>query len=153
LKNMKEIENNIKEEAQKLLDLLNIQATVSVGIEDDAYKVEIDAGEENAFLIGKHGNTLASFELILKMIIAQKSGEYKQITIEIGNYRMEREEYLKGLVERLKEEVEETGSEKPVRGLKPWERRYVHMLLKDDEFVYSESEGEGRDRVLVIKKK
>jgi len=150
---MKEIENNIKEEAQKLLDLLNIQATVSVGIEDDAYKVEIDAGEENAFLIGKHGNTLASFELILKMIIAQKSGEYKQITIEIGNYRMEREEYLKGLVERLKEEVEETGSEKPVRGLKPWERRYVHMLLKDDEFVYSESEGEGRDRVLVIKKK
>jgi len=66
---------------------------------------------------------------------------------------MEREEYLKGLVERLKEEVEETGSEKPVRGLKPWERRYVHMLLKDDEFVYSESEGEGRDRVLVIKKK
>lgn len=153
MKNMKEIENNIKEEAQKLLDLLNIQATVSVGIEDDAYKVEIDAGEENAFLIGKHGNTLASFELILKMIIAQKSGEYKQITIEIGNYRMEREEYLKGLVERLKEEVEETGSEKPVRGLKPWERRYVHMLLKDDEFVYSESEGEGRDRVLVIKKK
>ena len=150
---MKEIENNIKEEAQKLLDLLNIQATVNVGIEDDAYKVEIDAGEENAFLIGKHGNTLASFELILKMIIAQKSGEYKQITIEIGNYRMEREEYLKGLVERLKEEVEETGSEKPVRGLKPWERRYVHMLLKDDEFVYSESEGEGRDRVLVIKKK
>ena len=150
---MKEIENNIKEEAQKLLDLLNIQATVNVSMEDDVYKVEIDAGEENAFLIGKHGNTLSAFELILKMIIAQKSGEYKQITIEIGNYRMEREEYLKGLVERLKEEVEETGSEKPVRGLKSWERRYVHMLLKDDEFVYSESEGEGRDRVLVIKKK
>ena len=94
---MKEIENNIKEEAQKLLDLLNIQATVNVGIEDDVYKVEIDAGEENAFLIGKHGNTLSAFELILKMIIAQKSGDYKQITIEIGNYRMEREEYLKGL--------------------------------------------------------
>lgn len=150
---MKEIEDNIKEEAQKLLDLLSIQATVDVSTEDDTYKVEIDAGEENAFLIGKHGNTLTSFELILKMIIAQKSGEYKQITIEIGNYRMEREEYLKGLVERLKEEVEATGDEKPVRGLKPWERRYVHMLLKDDELVYSESEGEGRDRVLVIKKK
>ena len=150
---MKEIENNIKEEAQKLLDMLDLRATVSLSFEDDVYKLEIDAGEENAFLIGKHGNTLAAFELILKMIIAQKSGEYKQITIEVGNYRNEREEYLQGLVGRLKEEVEAMGAEKPVRGLKPWERRYVHMLLKDDEFVYSESEGEGRDRVLVIKKK
>lgn len=150
---MKEIENNIKEEAQKLLELLSVEATVNVSKDDDSYRVEIDAGEENAFLIGKHGNTLASFELILKMIVAQKSGEYKQITIEIGNYRSEREEYLQGLVGRLKEEVEETGVEKPVRGLKSWERRYVHMLLKEDELVYSESEGEGRDRILVIKKK
>lgn len=150
---MKEIENNIKEEAQKLLDLLDLKATVNVSFEDDSYRVEIDAGEENAFLIGKHGNTLAAFELILKMIIAQKNGEYKQLTIEVGNYRTEREEYLQGLVGRLKEEVEATGTEKPVRGLKSWERRYVHMLLKDDQGVYSESEGEGRDRVLVIKKK
>lgn len=150
---MKEIENNIKEEAEKLLELLGIKADVKAEREDEAYRLEIDAGEENAFLIGKHGNTLAAFELILKMIIAQKTGEYKQITIEIGNYRSEREEYLQGLIERLKEEVESTGSEKPVRGLKPWERRYVHMLLKDDDAVYSESEGEGRDRVLVIKKK
>lgn len=150
---MKEIENNIKEEAQKLLELLDLKATVSVSSEDDIYRVEIDAGEENAFLIGKHGNTLAAFELILKMIIAQKNGEYKQLTIEVGNYRTEREEYLQGLVGRLKEEVEATGVEKPVRGLKSWERRYIHMLLKDDSGVYSESEGEGRDRVLVIKKK
>jgi len=150
---MKELENNIKDEAQKLLDLLEIESTISVGKEDDSYRVGIDAGEQNAFLIGKHGNTLAAFELILKMIIAQKSGEYHQITIEIGNYRSEREEYLQGLVGRLKEEVEATGSDKPIKGLKPWERRYVHMLLKDDEMVYSESEGEGRDRFLVIKKK
>jgi len=150
---MKEIENNIKDEAQKLLEMVGLQATVGVTFDDDVYKLEIDAGEENAFLIGKHGNTLAAFELILKMIVAQKDGEYRQITIEVGNYRMEREEYLQGLIGRLKEEVEATGEEKPVRGLKSWERRYVHMLLKDDELVYSESEGEGRDRILVIKKK
>src|SRR3990167_5269179 len=113
---MKEIENNIKEEAEKLLGMLDIQATVNINVEDDVYKLEIDAGEENAFLIGKHGNTLAAFELILKMIIAQKSGEYRQITIEVGNYRNEREEYLQGVVGRLKGEVEATGAEKPVRG-------------------------------------
>lgn len=150
---MKEIESSIKQEVQKLLELLDIKAEVEVSLEEDVFNVNIDAGEQNAFLIGKHGNTLAALELITKMIIAQKSGDYKQLTIEIGNYRTEREEYLSGLINKLKDEVESTGVEKPVRGLKPWERRYVHMLLKEDGSVYSESEGEGRDRVLVIKKK
>lgn len=150
---MTDIANNITDEAQELLRLLEIEASVSISKEDESFKVEVDAGEQNAFLIGKHGNTLSAFELMLKMIISQKTGEFHQITVEIGNYRSEREEYLSGLIERLKEEVEATGDDKPVRGLKPWERRYVHMLIKDDSNVYSESEGEGRDRVLVIKKK
>ncbi len=110
---MKEILSNIKEETQKLLDMIGVSAEVSVESEEDSYKVVVDAGEENAFIIGKHGNTLAAIELILKMIVAQKSGEYKQIAIEVGNYRTEREEYLEGLIGRLKEEVEATGSEKP----------------------------------------
>jgi len=150
---MKEITDNIQKETQKLLDLLEIESSIKIEGEDESFKVEIDAGDNNAFLIGKHGNTLAAFELILKMIIAQKTGSYQQITIEIGNYRSEREEYLEGLVERLKEEVVERGEERPIRGLKPWERRFVHMLLKEDDLVYTESEGEGRERVLVVKKK
>ncbi len=151
---MKDIQNSIQEEAKALLELLSIQATVAVEpAEEESFQIVIDAGEENAFLIGKHGNTLAAFELMLKMIVAQKMGEYHQIAVEIGNYRIEREEYLEGLIGRLKEEVDATGNEKQVRGLKPWERRFVHMLLKDDSSVYSESEGEGRDRVLVIKRK
>ena len=92
MQNMKEIENNIKEEAEKLLEMLDIQATVNINVEDDVYKLEIDAGEENAFLIGKHGNTLAAFELILKMIIAQKSGEYRALcyqALEMARMRLE----------------------------------------------------------------
>ena len=150
---MKEIINNIQEESQKILSLIDIEGSVKVESSEESFKVEIDAGENNAFLIGKHGNTLAAFELILKMIIAQKSGTYHQITIEVGDYRSEREEYLEGLVTRLKEEVVEKSEDCPVRGLKPWERRFVHMLLKNDDLVYTESEGEGRDRALIIKKK
>lgn len=143
--------DNITEETKKLLELLEIDAEAKVESDEDNFRVEIDAGEQNAFLIGKHGNTLAAFELILKMIISQKAGSFQQITVEVGNYRTEREEYLKDLVSRIKDEVVETGEERPINGLKPWERRFVHMHLKEDEHVYSESEGEGRDRVLVIK--
>ncbi len=149
---MEEIKNNISEELKALLDKIGVNATIDVVEEDGNFKVHLD-GEENALLIGKHGNTLSSLELILSLIVAKKTGEFHRVIIEVGGWRAEREDYLKDLSERLHSEVMETGNEKVVRGLKPWERRVIHMYLSEMGDVETESEGEGRDRVLVIKKK
>lgn len=142
----------IKEETETLLYKIGTEGTVEVVQSDDSFNIQIDT-EENALLIGKHGNTLSSLELILSLMLAKKTGEFKRVVIEIGGYRQAREEYLKDLATRLREEVVETGNEKTVRGLKPWERRVVHMYLSEGGDVITESEGEERDRVLVIKKK
>lgn len=143
----------IQEEIEKLLKLLDIKATIEISSNDDGYNILLDAGDNNALLIGKHGNTLTSFEFILTLIVTQKLDEYKRLTIEIGSYRQEREAYLEELADKLKGEVVESGYEKTVRGLKPWERRFVHMHFQEDEEVLTESVGEDRDRTLVIKKK
>lgn len=150
---MEETKKIIEEETKALLDKVGITATVEVTEgEDGSFNIHLD-GEENALLIGKHGNTLSSLELILSLIVAKKTGEFKRTIIEVGGWRQEREDYLKDLAERLHAEVMETGSEKTVRGLKPWERRVIHMFLSEMGDVTTESEGESRDRVLVIKKK
>ncbi|OGH11200.1 MAG: hypothetical protein A2857_04335 [Candidatus Levybacteria bacterium RIFCSPHIGHO2_01_FULL_36_15] len=145
-------EKSVKQTAEKLLSQLDIKSDVKVEITEDSYNLFLES-EDNALIIGKHGNTLSSFELILALMLAKKQGEYKRVIIEVGGYRKEREEYLKQLAERLKESVVATGYEKTIRGLKPWERRLVHIFLKDDSDVATESTGEGNDRVLVIKKK
>ena len=119
---------------------------------EDGYEVAIET-PDTALLIGKHGNTLSSFEYLLTQMVAAKTEEFKRVIVEVGGYREERESYLQDLSMRLKEEVVATGADKTIRGLKPWERRHVHMLLSEDNDVVTESEGEGRDRVLVIKKK
>ena len=143
----------IQKEIEKLLDLLEIKATIDVTSHDEGYNVLLDAGDDNALLIGKHGNTLTSLEFVLMLIVTQKIGEYRRLTVEIGSYRQEREEYLSELSDKLKNEVIASGYEKTVRGLKPWERRFVHMHFQDDSEVMTESVGEDRDRTLVIKKK
>jgi spoIIIJ-associated protein len=143
----------IQEEVEKLLKQIGIQSSVEVSSFEEGFKVMLDAGEDNALLIGKHGNTLASLELIITLITSNKLGEFKRTTVEVGSYRSEREQYLKDLADKLREEVIDSGYEKPVRGLKPWERRFLHMYLQDDTEVITESEGEDRDRTLVIKKK
>lgn len=148
------MENNaiVQQAVQDLLTKVGIESTVSVSEDENGYQVAVDT-QENALLIGKHGNTLSALEYVLGQIVAEKQGEYKRVIVEVGGYREEREEYLQDLANRLKEEVIETGAEKTIRGLKPWERRLIHMVLSEDESVVTESSGEDRDRVLVIKKK
>ncbi len=146
------MEEKVQKIIEELLEKIGVTATVAVEALEDSYQVRLD-GEENALLIGKHGNTLTSIELIATLILAKEIGEFKRITIEIGDYRREREDYLKDLAGRLKDDVISSGYEKTVRGLKPWERRLIHMHLSEDSEVITESMGDDRDRVLVIKKK
>lgn len=149
---MEEKNKIIREETEALLNKAGIDATIEVKEADEGFNVHIDASE-NALLIGKHGNTLSSLELVLSLIVAKKLGEFQRIILEVGGYREAREDYLIDLAERLREEVLTTGAEKQVRGLKPWERRIIHIHLGESEGVATESEGEERDRILVIKKK
>jgi spoIIIJ-associated protein len=149
---MEEELKQIQDETISLLEKLGISASVEVEAEEDLRKVIIDT-EENALLIGKHGTTLSSLEYILTLLMSAKLGEFRRVQIEVGGYREEREQYLKDLATRLKEEVLSSGYEKKVHGLKPWERRLVHMHLSEDGDVVTESTGEDRERVLVIKKK
>lgn len=143
----------IIEKIQELLKLVDVTAEVEVAETDEAFTVSIDAKDDNALLIGKHGNTLSSLEYIIYILVSKNLSTPKRILVEIGGYREERESYLADLAQRLKEEVVETGVEKTVRGLKPWERRHIHMTLSEDADVTTESMGEDRDRVLIIKKK
>lgn len=142
----------IQDETISLLEKLGVSASVEVEGGDEGAKVILDT-EENALLIGKHGNTLSSLEYILTLLTSAKLGEFKRVQIEVGGYREEREAYLKELATRLKDEVLTSGYEKKIHGLKPWERRLIHLYLEEDGGVITESEGEDRERVLVIKKK
>lgn len=148
------MENNtlVQQITDDLLKKIGIQASLSVTEDENGYHVALDT-QENALLIGKHGNTLSSLEYLLGQMVAAKQEEYKRVIVEVGGYREEREAYLADLANRLKEEVVASGVEKTIRGLKPWERRLIHMMLVEDSQVETESSGEDRDRVLVIKKK
>jgi spoIIIJ-associated protein len=86
-------------------------------------------------------------------MIAKKIGKFIRVSIEVDGYKKNRTEYLERLASQMKERALEENREQVVESLKSWERRIVHMLLQEDDQVTSESAGEGRDRVLIIKPK
>ena len=118
----------VKKEIEALLKQIGVKSEVELEESENGFTAVLDAGEDNALLIGKHGNTLAALELVVTLITTNKLGEFKRVTLEIGSYREEREQYLRELVDKLKSEVIDSGYEKPVRGLKSWERRFVHKI-------------------------
>ncbi len=139
----------IQKIAENLLSLVGLTGEIAVSEENETAQVVVTT-EEGGMLIGYHGETLESFQTILSLMVSHATGEFVRVSVEVGDYRKNRVEYLKHLAEQAKEQALSQQSGVSL-SLKPWERREVHLLLQDDADVITESMGEGRDRVLVVK--
>lgn len=135
---------------EDLLERLGVTGEVEVTATDETVDVLVKT-EETGIVIGYHGEVLDSLQLVLSLMVSQALGRFQRLTLEVGDYKKNRSEYLEKLALQVKERVLREGREHAVSSLRPWERRVMHMLLKDDPEVTSESVGEGRDRVLIIK--
>ena len=144
--------------SEELLALMGTKAKVSVSCDEDksdknnkCYLVNIESAEETGLLIGKKGETLLSLQLILGILLKQKTGEWERVTVNIGDYLEKEEGYLKNLALSAAARAKETGEPQSLYNLKPFQRRLVHMALADDKEVATESIGEGEERYLVVK--
>ncbi len=142
----------IKDTAEKLFKLLEIEGGFEISETEEAIEINLDT-QDSGIVIGYHGDTLESLQLVLSLCFAKQTGEFKRVSIEVGEYKKKREEWLKTLALETKEKVLSQNKEVYLSDLKSWERRVVHLLLQDDQEVVSESIGEGKDRVLVVKPK
>jgi spoIIIJ-associated protein len=135
---------------EELIKKLGIQAEVIVTANEGSLDVNLQT-EESGIIIGYHGETLESLQLILSLAVSKRVGRFLRVMIDVGDYRKQRTEYLEQLAQQMKESVLREQRERVVTSLKSWERRVIHLLLQSDDQVVTESRGTGRDRVLVIK--
>lgn len=150
--NMEQIDQ-VKEITEDLLKRLEAVGTVAVDLDETgAYQVQIDT-EETGLLIGFHGRTLESFQILLSIIVSKKLESWVKVYVNVGDYRQKREETLMHMAQRAAERVLSFGKPVELPNLSPSERRVIHMTLGGDERVVTESVGEGMNRTLVVKPK
>ncbi len=148
-----EPQDQVKQLAQDLLSRLEISGNISVDIDETgAYRVHIET-EETGLLIGFHGKTLESFQIILGIIVSKALGLWVKVYVNVGDYREKREEALMLMAQRAAERVLATGRPMELARLSPSERRVVHLTLSGDERITTESTGEGDNRTLIVKLK
>lgn len=145
--------DQVKQITEELLGKLEILGSVSVDIDETgAYRVHIET-EETGLLIGFHGKTLESFQIILSILVSKKLESWVKVYVNVGDYREKREEALMYMAQRAAERALATGRPVELTRLSPSERRVIHLTLSGDDRVATESIGEGEGRVLVVKPK
>ncbi len=141
---------DVEQLIEKLFSILEIEGTFTLEEQDDILDVMMET-QDTGIVIGYHGEVLESLQLILSLAIAKKIGRFVRVSIEVDDYKKNRTEYLHNLAIQVKEKALSENKEQVLSSLKSWERRIIHLYLQSDEQVTSESSGEGKERVLVIK--
>jgi spoIIIJ-associated protein len=128
-----------------------------MGIEAKIEKIENEkeiqfmiAGEKVALLIGKHGQTLNSLQLLTQLVANRYAKNYIHITIDAENYRARRKEVLIQLARKLAEKAVKTGQEVKLEPLPAYERKIIHATLANNGKVKTFSVGTEPHRYIVI---
>lgn len=137
---------------QHVLDLMGLESQVSVqGIEGENLELAIASPESQGLLIGHHGDTLDALQYLITIAANRDvQGNAYRISLDVEGYRARQAEQLIKLAHRHADEAVASGQEAVMPGLKAYERRIIHLALKDRPDIETYSEGEGASRQLVI---
>ena len=141
-----------KEVAEALIKFMRITADVSVtqsATGELPVALNID-GDDLGVLIGRRGQTLASLQYIIRLIVAEKLKMWVPINVDVAGYKNRRYESLQNLALRLAEQVQRNRRLIMLEPMPADERRIIHLALADHPDITTQSMGEGEMRKVAI---
>lgn len=141
---------------EKLLEKMQVEATTTLRqSEPDDLTGErrwiVDVrGQDMGLLIGPRGETLNSLQYIARLMTGHVVRRRTTFIVDVEGYRERREAALARLAERMADKVLKLGRSLSLEPMPPNERRIIHITLRENEQVYTESSGEGSRRKVRI---
>jgi len=138
---------------EELLSFINVPANVvlmgrGVG-ETEAIQLDIK-GDDLGILIGRRGETLSTLQYLVNLIVSRRVKAHAGVVVDVEGYRQRRYESLRLLSRRLAEQVKSTGRSVILEPMPANERRIIHLELKDNPHVTTQSIGQGDERKISI---
>lgn len=124
-----------------------IQATNS---EDEVIELHVPSSHLNGFLIGSRGETMRSMQFLVSSALKSNEHVITRVNVDVADYKQQRAERLRQKALEWVNEVKESKTPKELRPMNAADRRIIHKLATD-EGLETESQGEGRDRHIVLK--
>ena len=107
-------------------------------------------GRDLGLLIGRRGQTLASIQFVVNMMVNRKLRNSALVVVDVEGYRARRYLALRTLAERMADRVRRNGQPVTLEPMNASERRIIHMTLQDYQDVATQSVGEGENRKVTV---
>lgn len=144
-----EVAEIAKRTLEDMLSFILDDATVTVAKHPNNVILKVETSNP-AILIGRHGRTLDALQYVVRKIVRKKKPTRVGISFDVEGYRDRRKASLTQFALRLGEKVKHSGKPATINSMNAYDRRIVHIALKDDASVRTESKGNGLFRKLVI---
>ncbi len=107
-------------------------------------------GGDLAVLIGRHGRTLDALQMVLNSLMSSRIKFYYPLVVDIEGYKSRRRKKIESIARSSAARAKERGGKVTLAPMNAYERRIVHLTLRDDDGVVTHSEGEDPERRVVI---
>jgi spoIIIJ-associated protein len=106
--------------------------------------------ESEGLLIGRHGQTLSSLQYLVNRVIHNSVNKQVRYIIDVGGYKVRHKAILEKMAKRIAQKVSDSKEEEELAAMSAYDRRIIHMYIKDNSEVTTYSLGEGNYRRVVI---
>lgn len=142
-----------KKYLEDVLSFFGLNTEIHASADDEVIELKVPSTYLNGFLIGQRGETLRSLQFLIATTLKNRGAVINRVNVDIADYKQQRYDRLSEQVREWLEEVQTSGESKHLGAMNAAERRIVHQTISEYPDLETESEGEGRDRHVVIHKK
>lgn len=142
----------INQITDNLFHLLDMKVDFKLTEEEEMVNIQLET-DEPGILIGYHGQALQALQLLITLAAFRKLNEWVRVSVNVGDYQEKRQESLTKMAQSIAQRAKFSSTSQSLPPMSSVERRIIHLALANNTEVETVSEGEGRDRHVVIKPK
>ena len=135
---------------EELLDIYDLDGDIDIDVRQGRAYIEVTSDSDSNLRLLSEPDTVEALQELARLAVQTKTSTFSRLILDVGGSRDAKIASLAKLVQKSIDRAKETGKSVPLKPMSSYERKLAHDIIAEAGLV-SESEGEGKDRHIVIK--
>ena len=141
-----ELLEEVRHLISSVLTAMDFQAGIDVYDAGEFIAADVTPGGNTALFIGQKGETIDALQYLVNVAVYKERAFVKRVVLDAEGYRQRRVEALQGMAHRTARRAVREHRTVELPPMNSSERRVVHLYLRDNPGVTTQSEGNGDNR-------
>jgi spoIIIJ-associated protein len=141
----------------QLLEHMGVEADIATRLGSDLVETGEKAplvldvtGKDLGILIGRRSETLQALQYMVRLMVSKEVGSWQRIVVDVESYRARRRQSLRQMAQRMAERAVANQERVVMEAMSAYERRIIHVALRDHPAVFTKSIGRENNRKVTI---